>query len=35
MPRRFRAVGPLAIAVVLVALNVYTLTRVLEPGFRG
>jgi hypothetical protein len=35
LPQRLRASGPLAIGVGLVALNLYALTRVLEPGFRG
>jgi 4-amino-4-deoxy-L-arabinose transferase-like glycosyltransferase len=35
LPPRLRGVGPLAIGMLLVALNVYALTRVLEPGFRG
>jgi hypothetical protein len=35
LPQRLRAVGTLAIGVLLVLLNVYALTRVLEPGFRG
>lgn len=35
LPQRLGATGPLGIGVLLVALNLYTLTRVLEPGFRG
>jgi hypothetical protein len=35
LPERVRPTGPLVLGALLVVLNVYTLTRVLEPGFRG